>query len=159
MSSLPTSTANWIESNYTRILNWLRMRTPDAMIEDIAHDAVVKLLLTEGETSDNYKWRTIRNVHIDEVYRAKPEPEHLDPTIRNNLPNSDPFNVVANRMELEWAAAQLERIESDYAKDVMLMRYIHGLTIQETCEELGLTKGQVKQACLRGQKFLRTCQG
>ncbi len=144
--------ADLMAAYYPVIIARLRLRLPEADVGDVAHRVVERLL---GELARGKTYRVPFRVVVHNVIGWKlkehwaerrdeplpPEPEALDD------PVGDAATSVGLRQMLQ-ALAPRER-------EVIELRLLEGLEIDEIAERLGMTRNAVDQALFRGRRRLR----
>jgi RNA polymerase sigma factor (sigma-70 family) len=116
--------------------------------DDVAQATMLKAYaaLREGRVPDRMKpwlYRIAHNVAIDLVVR------------RHELPSDDlPESPAIDREPFAGALVEALATLPDRQRRVYVMREVHGLRIDETAAELGLTAGQVEQSLFSARNRL-----
>ncbi|WP_307854250.1 SigE family RNA polymerase sigma factor [Nocardioides palaemonis] len=131
----------------------------DARAEDVLQEALVKLYLAWPRVrgtgrEEAYARRIIVNADLDQRrrpwhrLRSSVEVELLDPAQESR-------GVTDDRMELVAAMRLLPHMQ----RRTVALRYLIGLSVEETAAELGISTGTVKSHASRGLATLRTRLG
>lgn len=143
------------------LLRYLKARgapDPENTLGEVFVQVVQKLPYFHGKESDFRAWlfTVARNRLIDEVrYRdRRPTDKALDLT--QEIAAADPDTATASSTQLKQAQILeiLSHLTSEQ-RDVLFLRILAGLTIEETAQVLGKTGGSVKRLQSRGLKSLR----
>jgi RNA polymerase sigma factor (sigma-70 family) len=140
------------------VRTWRRKLDSRHDAEDIAHDAVVRVLEADGAAvlqPRAYLHQTARNVAIDAFRRrAAHETVPLDAVEDAPAADGDPDAALrASRMlsALEGALAELPL----KCRQVFVWQRVAGLTQAEIAQRLGLSKNMVEKYMIRAMRHLR----
>jgi RNA polymerase sigma factor (sigma-70 family) len=146
--------ARLLATYYHVVLERCRLRLPDSDAYEVAHMVMLRLI-TELRAGKRYPVPFRVVVHqvttwkIKEFHtrgRVELLPEGWDPES-----DDDPFESFEQGYDLELLFAGMPA----RVRDVLRLRYLAGLDIDEVAERLGLTRNAVDQALHRGHKTLR----
>ncbi len=113
---------------------------------DITQDAFIKVwqyLILGGEILNMkaFLYKTANNLIID--YYRKKKSESLDTLCEDGFdPIGDTAEQITDRAEVNQALAVLEKLPSD-DRDILVMRYVDDLTIEEIADALDQTQNAV----------------
>jgi RNA polymerase sigma-70 factor, ECF subfamily len=108
----------------------------------------------QGGSVKGWLFRIARNTTIDFIRKEKPIAYFFDqiPNVRSDTTSTESL-VTLNEREEELYHA-LRNIKRSYC-DVIILRKIKGLSIEETTKILGWNESKVKNTLLRGLKDLK----
>lgn len=124
---------------------------------DVAQDVFVRLYenLDSFSGGENFKaWllRVARNASIDRIRRIKSRPPASDvPVDDAELASSDDPEESSSRAAREALLHRAVARLGTQHREVVLLKEIHGLTLEEVAELLGLPLGTVKSRCNRAR--------
>jgi RNA polymerase sigma-70 factor (ECF subfamily) len=133
-----------------------RTRSPSEA-EDLLHWAYLRL---EGRCGGEevvdpaaFLIKTAKNIQVDNYRRDKRLSEGIDIDLADETPLQD--EVIASRVRLERLKEGLNQL-SPIARDVLLLRRLHGLKYHEIGEQLGISRSTVERTLARATTFLVT---
>lgn len=148
------------EKNHNAVYRYLFFRTGDKRTaEDLTADVFVRMLQGvrnfKGPHGAFRPWllRIARNLSIDHLRRnvhRTAEPLQTEPLDRQTGPEASLIKQV-NAEILHQAVSQLKEEQ----KEVILLRFVQELTLQETAEMLGKSQDSIKALQRRGLEALR----
>lgn len=150
----------WYREYSDDIYRYILMMTADAeLAKDLTHDTFIKAYKNmesfRGEASEkNWLYRIARNATIDEMRKRKPLQYVIDSytsfTTNDYLPEQ--VTQLGEREEELYRA--LQKLKRSY-REVIILRKIKELSIQETAEVLNWTEGKVKTTLFRALEALK----
>ena len=162
---MDTEVVDWLTINFLpheaelrRMLR--RVCTGPAEIDDVVQETCYRILsmasLDGVREPKPFVFRTAKNIVLDRIKRdavvrieAMANLEDLD--IADTAPT--PERVVFARSELKWVIGLVSQLP-DRCKAVFRARRIHGLSQQETAENLGLTDSVVEHEMMKGMRLM-----
>jgi RNA polymerase sigma-70 factor (ECF subfamily) len=143
------------------VLRYLRARgaaEPEDLLGTVFLEVVRALPRFEGGHADFRAW-VLAIAHrrlIDELRcrRRRPLEPAADETLQASSPSGDAEDDAVRSMEADRIRGILERLSADQ-RDVLLLRILLGLSIEETARVLHKTPGAVKSLQARGLARLR----
>jgi RNA polymerase sigma factor (sigma-70 family) len=146
--------ARLLATYYHVVLERCRLRLPDPDAYEVAHMVLLRLL-TELRAGKSYPVPFRVVVHQVTTWKIKEFhtrghvellPEDWDPET-----GDDPFGSFEQGYDLDLLFAGMPA----RVREVLQLRYLAGLEIEEIADRLGLTRNAVDQALHRGHKTLR----
>lgn len=126
--------------------------------KDLVQETFTKtwIFIAGGGTVDAMKpflFRTLRNLIID--YYRKKKPVSLDSMTEDGFdPGADETEELFEKIDGARAVALLRELPADYG-DILYMRYVEGLSLEEIAPVLGVTKNTATVRAHRGLKMLK----
>jgi RNA polymerase sigma factor (sigma-70 family) len=143
------------------VLAYLRARRaiePEDLVGEVFLQVVKNLSRFEGDEGDFHAWVfTIAHRRLVDDYRhrtLRPVDPSPDETIADAGPIQDAQERALQNLEIDDALRLIRRL-SDDQQDVVLLRLLGGLTIEEVAEVVGKSPGAVKALQRRGLAALR----
>lgn len=97
--------------------------------------------------------KTAKNIQIDSYRRNKKFSESINIDLADETPLQD--EVIASRVRLERLKEGLDQL-TPLARNVLLLRRLHGLKYHEISERLGISRSTVERTLARTTTFLMT---
>ncbi|WP_341771676.1 SigE family RNA polymerase sigma factor [Actinophytocola oryzae] len=120
--------------------------------EDITQIALLTLYRVwpriDDETRDAYVRKVLLRVYLDDRRRSWRSREQLTDVVPEN--SVEPQGFEDRTLVLRALSGMAPR-----QQEVLVLRYLHDLSVEETAEELGLSTGTVKSQSARGLATLR----
>ena len=120
--------------------------------EDITQVALLTLYRVwpriNDETRDAYARKVLLRVYLDDRRRPWRSREHLTDVIPEN--GAEPEGFEDRTLVLGALSGMAPK-----QQEVLVLRYLHDLSVEETAEELGVSTGTVKSQSARGLATLR----
>ncbi|MGD6805307.1 RNA polymerase sigma factor [Rossellomorea vietnamensis] len=128
--------------------------------KDLTHDTFLKaynhLAHFKGEMSDkNWLYRIARNVTIDFMRKRKPIRYFADSIMAFPSSDDSPERILQLGEAERQMYNSLSKLKRSY-REVIILRKIKELSIQETAEVLGWKESKVKTTLFRGLQALKT---
>lgn len=131
--------------------------------EQTAEDLTSHVFLKAWDNLDRYEIRGLpfkswlfqiaRNAVID-YYRTRKETVPLEPTaISKPDPAANVAKEVEQRLESEWLRGLLQHLTDDQ-KEVLTLKFIHGLSTKDVAKLLGKRQGAIRALQMRGLQAL-----
>lgn len=153
MANIPVTRKLW-----ANLVKQVARRTHSpAEAEDLLHWAYLRLEKRNSgeEIADPAAFliKTAKNIQIDNYRRNRRFSEGIDIDLADETPLQD--EVIASRVRLERLKEGLDRL-SPVAREVLLLRRLHGLKYHEIGERLGISRSTVERTLARATTFLVT---
>jgi RNA polymerase sigma-70 factor (sigma-E family) len=120
--------------------------------EDITQIALLTLYRVwpriADETRDAYARKVLLRVYLDDRRRPWRSREHLTDAVPEN--GAEPEGFEDRTLVLSALSGMAPK-----QQEVLVLRYLHDLSVEETAEELGVSTGTVKSQSARGLATLR----
>jgi RNA polymerase sigma-70 factor (ECF subfamily) len=162
----PVAGASAVGELYDRyhesIFRYIWSRVSDQQLaEDLTGDVFTSMVInlpkyrSVGSPFQAWLYRIARNLIIDHSRKASSRKElHLDEVINNSAGEEDPTLIVENQMIVEEVQAVLGELKP-LKQDVIILRFIVGLSLKEVASILGRTISSIKVTQHRALKELR----
>ena len=162
----PVAGASAVGELYDRyhesIFRYIWSRVSDQQLaEDLTGDVFTSMVLnlpkyrSVGSPFQAWLYRIARNLIIDHSRKASSRKElHLDEVINNSAGEEDPTQIVEDQMIVEEVQAVLGELKP-LKQDVIILRFIVGLSLKEVASILGRTISSIKVTQHRALKELR----
>ncbi len=158
MGDAPSQLGQIYDTHAPRIFRYIYHRLGDrALAEDLTSEVFVRFLhvRSEPENLAAYLYRIAHNVIVDYL-RRNPPVEPLSDTVQSNL--ADPLEQAAIELERARLRRALSRLTPEQSQ-VLVLRFLEGLSIEEVGRVLGRSAGAVKALQRRGLATLRDLLG
>ncbi len=141
-----------IENYYDKIYRYCRFRVNDkSLAEDLTQETFLRFLNSSPDEPERYLYTIARNLCIDE-YRKN----HEDSFDDMDEPSSDGFeDHLIGSITLRRALEKL----SDEERDMLILRYVNGESVQEISKLTGLSRFAVYRRCMDAKKRLSDLLG
>ncbi len=148
--------------HHESIYRYLRSRVSDAQAaEDLTGEVFMRMLSalpryqSRGLPFRAWLFRIARNLLVDH-YRKQSGPVSvpLDEAEARSKAEADPERLLEEKLSLESLQAALSKIDGPQ-REVVVLRFLAGLSIRETAKTLGKTEAAVKALQHRGLAALR----
>lgn len=106
------------------------------------------------ETLGAYVFATARHVQLRRVRKRKTQPIRLDEATAFSDPRPSPETLASDREELQRVLDAISGFEESM-RNVLLLRFVEGLSIEEVSAALGMPIGTVKSQIHRSRIQLR----
>ncbi len=147
------------DKHHGTIFRYLRLRTSDQQAaEDLTGEVFIRMLQALQQTGLPFRawlFRIARNLLVDH-YR-KPADRRaiaIEEAEAPREPGSEPDRALDTKLTLERLSRELSTIDATQ-RDVVVLRFLSGLSIRETAKVLGKTEAAVKALQHRGLRALR----
>jgi RNA polymerase sigma-70 factor (ECF subfamily) len=145
------------------IFRYIWARVSDYQLaEDLTGDVFTRMVTNlpryryTGTPFQAWLYRIARNLVIDNHRKASTRNELLlDPEVNNRVDEQNPAQIAEDQIFIEEVIAMLKGLKP-YKQDVIILRFIIGLSLKEVSKILGKTIGSVKVTQHRALKELRT---
>jgi RNA polymerase sigma-70 factor (ECF subfamily) len=135
------------ESIYRYI--WLRVSDPQ-LAEDLTSEVFTRMVISLPDFRDTgapiqaWLFRIARNLVIDTYRKASMHRElPIEHVINNSVSEHDPTQIVEDQIFIEQVQAGLQELKP-LKQDVLILRFIAGLSLKEVASILGKTVGSIK---------------
>lgn len=132
----------------------------DGLAEDAMQDVFVQLVRHQdrlhGGAPSSLLLRMSTNVCLNRARTRRRHPEDLDPDLVSRIASA-PISEGRG-----WARAMLDRIfgaEEDSTRVMAVLHLVHGLTLQEVADEVGLSVSGVRHRLRRLKQHVRELEG
>lgn len=163
----PEAIAELYEQYWGLVFRFCYRRTSNThMAEDLATDVFVRLI----KKVDTFEWRgtalgawllvVARNIIADR-FKSKPYQKEVhcgagvDYASDYAAPEASPEDVATDRVTYDLVIRALDRLESREQREVLQIRYLEDLSVEETAARLGTTVGAVKALTYRAVRSMR----
>lgn len=137
---------------------WARVRNKQ-LAEDLTGEVFTRMMINlptyreRGVPFAAWLYRIARNLVIDQ-YRKRGSRLYFPLDERRDKDNADPVDIVEQRLEMERIFRAMRHIK-DIEQEVIILRFVVGLSLLEVAEILDKHVGTVKTLQHRGLKALR----
>ncbi|MCL6488201.1 MAG: sigma-70 family RNA polymerase sigma factor [Alicyclobacillus mali] len=131
------------------------IRDSDA-VKDVVQDVFLRVWRTRSYNpalGPVAHWLAVvtRHIAVDHLRRAKPHKQVLQLEVDPRAPSDAPSDAALLRADLARALRAIRAEE----RDVVVLAYVHGMTLREIAERLQIPLGTVKTRLHRGLRGLR----
>ena len=145
------------------IFRYIWSRVSDQQLaEDLTGDVFTRMVIhlpkyrPTGVPFQAWLFRIARNLMIDNHRKTSAYKEYsLDSVVNDIAGASNPAQIVEDQHFIDQVQSVLQ-VLNPFRRDVITLRFIVGLSLQEVAKVLGKSKGSIKVAQHRALKELRT---
>ncbi len=145
------------------IFRYIWSRVSDQYLaEDLTGDVFIRMVTNlpryrfTGTPFQAWLYRIARNLVIDTHRKASSHPEiPLEYVANNSAGEYDPAQIVEDQIFVEYVQSVLRELKP-HKQDVLILRFIVGLSLKEVASILGRTVGSIKVTQHRALNEIRT---
>lgn len=152
-----TAVGELYDRHRSRIFRYIRFKTGNKQVaQDLASEVFLRMVdhlpdfEPRGVPFSAWLYRIAQNLIVKQGQQVGKRPTvPLDFAANISQNGNNPALVVERQLEMEWIWQGLENLDESQ-RDVIILRFITGLSLKETAEVLGKTVAAVKTLQHRG---------